>query len=267
MSLLSYLQSKAIALVDDSNATGTITSLAITPPKSKTALAGANLLIINRVDGSETSITLTSDINIGDRSISFTSIYIEGTIMSGSLIVEPQKERLDRIDTSIQYINFSSQFSARTDWVTFSTSGISNQSWNTHTGDSGVIVGTSILQDVTTAIQSVGIVIPFDCTLIGVDATTFRVGNYQSAVGLFVGTPAYNDFETIDMTLRAYAEADNSAGPDTNYSQRPVKAIDLTSNFALSAGDIILPAAIGLAHSGGNLRVSYTIVLKTTKLL
>lgn len=267
MSLLLYLQSKAIAVVDNSNGTGPITSLGISPPKSKTALVGANLLIINRVDGSATPITLTADINLGDRSISFTSVNIDGTITIGSLIVEPQKERLDRIDTSLQYINFSSQFAARTDWITFSTSGISNQSWNTHTGDSGLIVGTSILEDVSTAIQSVGIVIPFDCTLIGVAATTFRVGNYQSAVGLFVGRPAYNDFETIDMTLRAYAAADNSAGPDPNYSQRPVKAIDLTSNFALSAGDIILPAAIGLGHSGGNLRVSYSIVLKTTKLL
>ena len=64
------------------------------------------------------------------------------------------------------------------------------------------------------------------------------------------------------MTLRAYAEADNSAGPDSNYSQRPVKAEDLTRNFSLSAGDIILPAALGVSTAGGNLRVSYTIVLQ-----
>lgn len=163
---------------------------------------------------------------------------------------------------SQMYINFSSQFAARTDWVTFSNSGISNHSWNTHTGDTGKVINVSLLEDVSTAIQSVGIVVPFDCTLIGVRATTYRVGNYQSAVGLFVGTPAYNDNATIDMTLRAYAEADNSAGPDSNYSQRPVKAEDLTRNFSLSAGDIILPAALGVSSAGGNLRVSYTIVLQ-----
>lgn len=267
MSLLTYLQSKSVAVVNESSSYGTIGSLGITEAKSKTALAGSNLLIINRVDGSETPITLSSDINTGSKSISFTPITIEGGIMSGSLIVEPQKERLDRVDTSLQYINFSSKFAARLDWVTFSNSGISNSSWNTHTGDTGKIVDTSILEDVGTDIQSVGIVVPFDCTLIGFRATTYRVGDYQSAVGLFVGTPAYNDNATIDLTLRAYGASDNSAGPDTNYSQRPVKAEDLTRSFALSAGDIILPAALGVTTAGGNLRIDYTIVLKTTKLI
>ena len=238
MSLLTYLQSKSVAVVNESSSYGTIGSLGITEAKSKTALAGSNLLIINRVDGSETPITLSSDINTGSKSISFTPITIEGGIMSGRL-----------------------------DWVTFSNSGISNSVWSTHTGDTGKVVDTSILEDVGTDIQSVGIVVPFDCTLIGFRATTYRVGNYQSAVGLFVGTPAYNDNATIDLTLRAYGASDNSAGPDTNYSQRPVKAEDLTRSFALSAGDIILPAALGVTTAGGNLRIDYTIVLKTTKLI
>jgi hypothetical protein len=103
--------------------------------------------------------------------------------------------------------------------------------------------------------------------LIGFRATTYRVGNFQSAVGLFCGTPQYNDNATQDFTLRAYGAADNSAGPDSNYSQRPVKAEDLTRSFSLSAGDIILPAFNSVTDDGGNLRIDYTIVLKTYKLI
>ncbi len=80
---------------------------------------------------------------------------------------------------------------------------------------------------------------PYACTLIGFRATIYRVGNFQTAVGLFCGTPKYNDNATEDFTLRAYAAADNSAGPDSNYSQRPVKAEDLNRSQNLSAGDII----------------------------
>ena len=163
---------------------------------------------------------------------------------------------------SQMFINFSSQAAASQYWTTFSPAGISNHSWNTVTTDNGTTVGTSELTDIITQVQTAGIVIPFDCTLVGFRATTYRVGNHQSAVGLFVGTPTYNDNATQDFTLRAYAAADNSAGPDSNYSQRPVKAEDLTRNFSLSAGDVILPAFNSVTNNGGNFRANYQIVLE-----
>ena len=256
--------SKLTAPIAEGNATGSLSCEAM-PFDMK---AGESLIIRTKYN-STILIELDADVTAGSTTISYESrpggtiLVIPSEIPVGSslLLMGSDITKQGRRKSQM-YINFSSQFSARLDWVTFGSSGISNHSWNTHTGDTGKIVGTSILDNVSTAIQSVGIVVPFDCTLIGVRATTYRVGNYQSAVGLFVGTPAYNDNATIDMTLRAYAEADNSAGPDSNYSQRPVKAEDLTRNFSLSAGDIILPAALGTTHSGGNLRVSYTIVLQ-----
>ena len=167
----------------------------------------------------------------------------------------------------MQYITFSSQAAADELWKTLSTAGISNHTWNTSLTDKGTTVGTSQLTGVSTAIQSVGIVVPFACELIGFRATIYRVGNFQTAIGLFCGTPAYNDNATQDFTLRAYAAADNSAGPDSNYSQRPVKAEDLTRSHSLAAGDIILPAFNSVTNNGGNARITYTIVLKTTKIL
>ena len=164
------------------------------------------------------------------------------------------------------YINFSSQAGASQYWTTFSSSGISNHSWNTVTTDNGTTVGTSQITNISTQIQATGIVIPFDCILVGFRATTYRVGNHQSAIGLFVGTPAYNDNATADFTLRAYGAADNSAGPDSNYSQRPIKAEDLTRSFSLSAGDVILPAFNSVTNNGGNFRANYQIVLRYKKL-
>ncbi len=162
---------------------------------------------------------------------------------------------------SHMYMNFSSQAVAARTWTTLSSSGISNHSWNTVTTDEGTTIN-----NISSAIQSVGLVIPFDCTLVGLKCIFYRVGNYQSAAALFHGTPDYNDLDTINMSRVAYAEADNSAGPDSKYSQRPVAGTDLSAEFPLSAGDILLPAFKGVSNSGGNLRVTYTVVLKPNKL-
>ena len=175
---------------------------------------------------------------------------------------------IDDLDTqkysrrpSQMYINFSSQAAASRFWTTFSSSGISNHSWNTVTTDTG-----NTLNDVEEQIQSVGIVIPFDCTLVGMMCIFYRVGNYQSSAALFHGTPIYNDLNNLDMTNVCNVDADNSAGPDSNYSQRPVKGENLSASFPLSAGDILLPAFKGTTEGGGNLRISYTVILESNKL-
>ena len=68
------------------------------------------------------------------------------------------------------------------------------------------------------------------------------------------------------MTNVCNVDADNSAGPDSNYSQRPVKGENLSASFPLSAGDILLPAFKGTTEGGGNLRISYTVILESDKL-
>jgi len=188
-------------------------------------------------------------------------------IPAGSIIVLPDvavnlyaRKAYDNIDR-FSYINFSSQAACARTWTTFSSSGISNHSWNTVTSDEG-----TTMNNISTAIQATGIVIPRQCIVVGIRATTYRVGNLQSAVALFKATPKYNDFDTQNFTRIAYAEADNSAGPDSNYSQRPVAAIDLSANNTIAAGDVILPAFKGVSNTGGNFRANYTIVLKEIEL-
>ncbi len=174
---------------------------------------------------------------------------------------------IDDLDTqkyakrpSQMFINFSSQAPASRFWTTLSSSGISNHSWNTVTSDTG-----DTLNDVSSQIQAVGLVIPFDCILVGMMCIFYRVANDQSSAALFHGTPNYNDQLALDMTNVCNVDADNSAGPDSNPSQRPVKGENLSANESLTAGDILLPAFKG-STSGGNLRVSYTVILEYNKL-
>ena len=261
---LIWQASKLTAPIAEGNATGSFSCDAM-PFDMK---SGETLIVRDKYN-STILFELDADVSAGDTTISYdtrpegTTLEIPSEIPVGSSILllgnEISKQGRRK---SQMFINFSSQAGASQYWTTFSSSGISNHSWNTVTTDNGTTVGTSILNDVSTAIQSTGIVIPFDCTLIGFRATTYRVGNYQSAIGLFVATPTYNDNATKDFTLRAYGAADNSAGPDSNYSQRPVKAEDLTRNFSLSAGDVILPAFNSVTNNGGNFRANYQIVLE-----
>ena len=267
MSLQQYLNNKVLATVSDAADGGATTFLQIFPLRQTMALSGDVVKLIHKGTGREYEMQLSADLDDSVARCNFSSVTFDTNIPQGSVIIASKDKGFDRTHSSLQYITFSSQASAAEQWKTFSSAGISNHTWNTSTTDTGTTVGTSQITGISTAIQSVGIVVPFACTLVGIRATIYRVGNFQTAVGLFCGTPAYNDNATQDFTLRAYAAADNSAGPDSNYSQRPVKAEDLSRSHSLSAGDIILPAFNSVTNNGGNARISYTIVLKTTKIL
>ena len=156
--------SKLTSPIAEGNATGSLSCEAM-PFDMK---AGESLIIRNKFNAT-ILIELDADVTSGATTISYeprpggTILQIPSEIPVGSslLLIGSEISKQGRRKSQM-YINFSSQFAARLDWVTFSTSGISNHSWNTHTGDTGKIVGTSILDDVSTAIQSVGIVVPFD---------------------------------------------------------------------------------------------------------
>lgn len=232
-----------------------------------------DIIFIQEKSGTTYRAEVTSDVAIGDTSITVNLTSLDPLALNNKIPIaegsnvfleDLEQEKYIRKRDDI-YISFSSQYTASQYWTTLSSSGISNHSWNYVTTDLGTTVGTSTIT-VPTAQQAMGIVMPFDCVLVGFTAICYRVGNYQSAVGLFCGTPVYNDFADESFTLRAYAAADNSAGPDSNYSQRPVKAEDLSRSFALRSGDIILPASNSVTNDTGNLRISYTIVLRTPKI-
>jgi len=163
-----------------------------------------------------------------------------------------------------QYISFtgSATVPADGDWITVSANGISNHTWNTDLGSGGATVGSSTVTIPTGAICQ-GIIVPYDCVLVGYSSLIRSVGNYQSKVGLAVGVPTYNDFATFDCTLRAYNAADISAGPDSNYSQRPVRADYLSANHSMSAGHVIFPLIGSVSSNSRTVQWNCTLVLKT----
>ena len=165
---------------------------------------------------------------------------------------------------SYQYISFTGSATVPSDgdWMTLSANGISNHTWNTDLGSGGTTVGSSTVTIPTGAICQ-GIIVPYDCTLVGYTSLIRSVGNHQSKVGLAVGVPTYNDFATFDCTLRAYNAADISAGPDSNYSQRPVRADYLSANHSMSAGHVIFPLIGSVASNSRTVQWNCTLVLKT----
>jgi hypothetical protein len=165
---------------------------------------------------------------------------------------------------SYQYISFTGNATvpADGDWITVSANGISNHTWNTDLGSGGTTVDTSTVTIPTGAICQ-GIIVPYDCTLVGYASLIRSIGNHQSKVGLAVGVPTYNDFATFNCTLRAYNAADISAGPDTNYSQRPVRADSLSVNHSMSAGHVIFPLIGSVASNSRTVQWNCTLVLKT----
>ena len=271
--LSNYIHNQSIGVTSDDTTSLTLTFLNIIPSTTSTETiikSGDVVNVICSDTGQLISFTANADVKYNSTRLQFASTTVNQIILAGSVLLINREQKFDRTHSSLQYITFSSQAAAEETWKTFSSSGISNHSWNTTNTGKGTTVGTSELTDVTQAIQAAAIQVPYDCTLIGFRANIFRVGNYQTAVGLFCGTPDYNaatNTQTKDFTLEAYAAADISAGPGTNYSQRVVKAEDLTRSHSLSAGDIILPAFNSVTNNGGNARISYTIVLKTLKIL
>jgi len=165
---------------------------------------------------------------------------------------------------SYQYISFTGNATVPSDgdWMTLSANGISNHTWNTNLGSGGTTVGSSTVTIPTGAICQ-GIIVPYDCTLVGYASLIRSVGNHQSKVGLAVGVPTYNDFATYDCTLIAYNAADVSAGPDSNYSQRPVRADFLSANRSMSAGHVIFPLIGSVASNSRAVQWNCTLVLKT----
>lgn len=263
MSLQQYLNNEVLATVSNPSEGGATTTLSIFALNQKMAYSGDVVKLIHKGTGREYNLTLTADLDNSVARCTFSSVTFDTNIPQGSVIIQSKDVAFQREHSSVQYISFSSQAATAEQWKTFSSAGISNHTWNTTTTDTGTTVDSSQITSISTAIQSVGIVMPYECVLLGFRATVYRVGNFQTAIGLFCGTPAYNDNATQDFTLRAYAAADNSAGPDSNYSQRPVKAEDLTRQQILGAGDIILPAFNSVTANGGNARISYTIAIKT----
>ena len=75
--------------------------------------------------------------------------------------------------------------------------GISNHTWNTNLGSGGTTVGSSTVTIPTGAIGA-GIRIPYAGVLVGFTGITNRASNHQSAVGLVLGVPTWNELGSYE---------------------------------------------------------------------
>ena len=221
------------------------------------------------VDITQSSTTVTfagedaSESNKGVVELATTGEADTGTDTARAITPAGLKSHVDA-RFSYQYISFTGNATVPSDgdWMTLTANGISNHTWTTNLGSGNTTVGSSTVTIPTSILQQ-GIIVPYDCVLVGYASLIRSVGNHQSKVGLAVGVPTYNDFATFDCTLRAYNAADISAGPDSNYSQRPVRADYLTANHSMSAGHVIYPLIGSIASNSRVVQWNCTLVLKT----
>ena len=133
-----------------------------------------------------------------------------------------------------------------------SNSGLDNDGTNTTAGTSTA----SIPRD----IGVMGVVLPYDCTLVGFTGIGRDLsGNDPFKAGLW-SSPDFSTYggntSNVDWTLRAVA----TANKDGNSYNGICKLEDLTANYELSAGTILLPS---LSESDSSRSyVTMTIVLK-----
>lgn len=157
------------------------------------------------------------------------------------------------------YLHVTGKVQSATGWGVFSTSNTMDSSnWNKDTNVTGLTIGTSYSPGRQNAAG--GVVIPYDCTLVGFYGTG-RNNNNNTVfnAGLFVGTPNWGSTGTSSFTLQAVATADKTGGGGNNY-KGACKLIDLSRSYSLSAGDSIIPAVYDGAAD--DIYCSLTIVLK-----
>ena len=251
---------------------GTITTGTWTGTSIATGYTDAKVTAVNAGDGIDVdtttgSVTVTAETasatNPGVVELATTSEADTGTDTARAVTPAGLKSHVDARH-HYQYISFlgNATVPADGDWMTVSTNGISNHTWNVDLGSGNVTVDSSTVTIPLGSICS-GIRIPYAGTLVGFSGIFRSVGNHQSAAGLVVGVPVWNDYATFNCTLRAYAAADYSAGPDSNYSLRPIEAKDLTRSHSITAGDVIYPVIKSIASNSRVVQVTFTIVIKT----
>ena len=265
-----------IASIDESGnlqVDGTITTGTTAAMTSAGLLSVANQSNITGVgtlaSGNATAVVdAASDTAAGKVELATTAEADTGTDTARAVTPAGLKSHVDA-RFSYQYIALSMNSStpADGDWMIASGNGIGNHLYNQDVGAGGTTPhntdGSASQITISQNILSGGIIVPYDCTLVGFYAHSRASNNDQKALGLFTATATWNDKADITGFLRAYSEQDISAGPDTSYSVRPVEHSVLSINKALSAGDQMWPATRSVGGGAGGCITSMTIVLKT----
>ena len=257
--------------------TGTDTARAVTPDGLKDGYQGStNVVTVGTIGTGTWNATAIASAKMatgtssaqGALELATTAEADTGTDTARAVTPAGLKSHVDA-RFSYQYIALSMNSStpADGDWMIASGNGIGNHLYNQNVGAGGTTPhntdGSASQITISKNILSGGIIVPYDCTLVGFYAHSRASSNDQKALGLFTGTATWNDYADITGFLRAYSEQDISAGPDTSYSVRPVEHSVLNINKALSAGDQMWPASRSVGGGAGGCITSMTIVLKT----
>jgi hypothetical protein len=235
---------------------------------SFTFLGGAGIDVTNSSETFTVAGETATDSNAGVVELATTAEADTGTDTARAITAAGLKSHVDA-RFSYQYIALTMNASTPSDgdWMYASGNGISNHTYNQNAGAGGTTPhntdGSASQITLAKNVLSGGIIVPYDCTLVGFTAHSRAASNDQKALGLFTATATWNDYADITGYLRVYSEQDISAGPDTSYSIRPVYHSVLNINKALSAGDQMWPAARSVGGGGGGSITSMTIVLKT----
>jgi hypothetical protein len=224
------------------------------------------------VSGATGDVTVTAetatDSNPGVVELATTGEADTGTATDKAVTPAGLKSHVDA-RYSYQYISLSANATtpSDSDWMYASGNGIGNHTYNSNGAAGGVTPhntdGSASTITIAKNTVSGGIIVPYASVLVGFTAQTRSNADRQQAVGIFTGTPDWNDYDDITAYLRGYSAQDISAGPDTSYSIRPVYHSVLDVNYTLAAGECLWFALKDLSGAGGGCIASATIVLKT----
>ena len=164
---------------------------------------------------------------------------------------------------SYQYISFTGNSDIATNWAYPQQSGSNTANWNQDSGESGTTVGSTTVT-LGRQFTTVGFTAPYVGDLMGFYGTMRNHNNSnQGHLGLFhvTGSDIWGKTGTTAYTLIAKGSQSFVGGAGSNYTGGCFVDGFLTTPFALSQGDVIVPMV--LEATTDKVHYQMTMVIKT----
>ena len=167
------------------------------------------------------------------------------------------------VQGSFQFITFLGNCGALSNdnWKSPGTNGISNHTWGTDTGGSGVSTGSSTFSIGRTDAHK-GIRVPAGARLVGVEGAVRSNVNDRVYAGLFTYLPDYEGPDASDATLKILAHTPSSSNNVTNDPQSFKTTAAFADQHVFAEGECIIPAFRRDSTSSQSIIGSMTIILK-----
>ena len=254
--------SGAISLADTVVKTLGSDSGSTTPEGHEVVIAGGNGI---DTSGANAIITVTaetaSDTNQGVVELATTAEADTGTDTARAITAAGLESHVSA-RYCYQYVNFIGNSDIATNWAMPTANGAFANNWSTDTGEAGTTVNSTNI-DLGRGYTPIGFTVPFASVLVGFYGTMRNLNNNnQGALGLFhtAGSNVWGTTGTANYKLQAYAVQGYSGGAGTNY-KGGCYVTDVSRSLALTAGDIIIPAA--LETTTDKVYFQMTMILKT----